>query len=281
MPDPRPKTLRVSTRNAAYQQWQALLTNRTKRNRAGLFLVQGVRPISMALRYGWRIDALLYRGGPLSSWAEGFLREAQTAVRYELAPELIGELGEKDEQPPELLAVTVMPPDDLARIPVSAGALLVAMDRPGSPGNLGTVIRSADALGAHGLVVTGHATDLYDPRTIRATTGSLFALPAVRVAGPDAVLAWLELIRAGGLPLTVVGTAEDAEDELADVDLTRPVLLVVGNETSGMSAGWEASCDKLVRVPMAGSASSLNAAVSGSIALYEAMRQRRAAQQGR
>ena len=281
MSNTRPKVLRVSTRNAAFQQWQALLTNRTKRHRTRRFLVQGVRPITMALRYGWGIDALLYRAGPLSDWARTALREASTATRYELAPELIGALGEKDEEPPELLAVAMMPPDNLARIPVPARALLLVMDRPGSPGNLGTVIRSADALGAHGLVITGHATDLYDPRTIRATTGSLFVAPAVRVAGADAVLDWVASVRASGVPLTVVGTAENAADELADVDLTGPTLFVVGNETRGMSVGWEARCDLLVRIPMTGSASSLNAAVSGSIVLYEAMRQRRPVQKGR
>ncbi len=180
----------------------------------------------------------------------------------------MAELGEKDEQVPELLAVVAIPPDDPRRVPVPSDALLVALDRPSSPGNLGSILRSADALGAHGVFVTGHAADLYDPRTVRATTGSLFAVPAVRVDGPEAVLEHVAGAR-------VIGTAEDAPVELADVDLTGPVLLVVGNETSGMSTGWTERCDLLVRIPMAGTASSLNAAVSGSIALYEAVRQRR------
>ncbi len=268
MPGPRP----VTARNAAFQQWQALLTNRSKRHRTRSFLVQGVRPITMARRNGWPIDALLVRAGARSSWADDLLRDTPSSERYEVAPELMAELGEKDEQAPELIAVVRIPPDDLDRIPTPADALLVALDRPASPGNLGTVIRSADALGAHGVVVTGHAADLYDPRTVRATTGSLFGLPAVRADGPDAVVAWAQSAR-----LQVVGTAEDAPHELAEVDLTGPVLLVVGNETSGMSTAWTERCDLLVRIPMAGTASSLNAAVSGSIALYEAARQRQAA----
>jgi tRNA G18 (ribose-2'-O)-methylase SpoU len=269
MPGPRP----VTSRNATFQQWQALLTNRSKRHRSRSFLVQGVRPITMARRNGWPIEALLVRAGARSSWADDLLREA-SASAYEVAPELMAELGEKDEQAPELIAVVRIPPDDLDRIPAPANALLVALDRPASPGNLGTVIRSADALGAHGVLVTGHAADLYDPRTVRATTGSLFGLPAVRAEGPEAVVAWLARSRP---PLQIIGTAEDAPHELAGIDLTGPVLLVVGNETHGMSAAWTEHCDLLVRIPMAGTASSLNAAVSGSIALYEAARQRRAA----
>ncbi|MGI5126080.1 TrmH family RNA methyltransferase [Pseudonocardia sp. CA-107938] len=267
MPAPRP----VTSRNAAFQQWQALLTNRSKRHRSRSFLVQGVRPITMALRHNWTVDALLVRAGTRSGWAADLLRDTSSAAQFELAPELMAELGEKDEQAPEALAVVRIPPDDLDRIPTPADSLVVALDRPSSPGNLGTIIRSADALGAHGVVVTGHAADLYDPRTVRATTGSLFGLPAVRADGPDAVVDWAK--EAG---LQVVGTAEDAPHELAEVDLTGPVLLVVGNETSGMSAAWSQRCDLLVRIPMAGTASSLNAAVSGSIALYEAARQRRA-----
>ncbi len=273
MPGPRP-VLRVSTRNASFQQWQALLTNRSKRHRTGRFLVQGVRPITVALSHGWPVDAVLYRTAPLSDWAGQVLRDAGAVPRYELVPELMAELGEKDEQPPELLLVAVIPPDDLDRIPVGPDVLLVVMDRPGSPGNLGSIIRSADALGADGLIVTGHAADLYDPRTVRATTGSLFAVPAVRAAGTGPVAEWADSVRARGVPLTIVGTAEDAMAELADLDLTGPVMLVVGNETRGISASWAGLCDTLVRIPMTGSASSLNAAVAGSLALYEARRQR-------
>jgi TrmH family RNA methyltransferase len=269
MPGPRP----VTARNAAFQQWQALLTNRSKRHRTRSFLVQGVRPITMARRHGWSIDALLVRAGARSGWADDLLRDTPSSDRYEVAPDLMAELGEKDEQAPELIAVVRIPPDDLDRVPTPADALLVALDRPASPGNLGTLIRSADALGAHGVLVTGHAADLYDPRTVRATTGSLFGLPAVRADGPDAVVAWLAQNRP---PLQIIGTSEDAPHELAEIDLAGPVLLVVGNETHGMSAAWSEHCDLLVRIPMAGTASSLNAAVSGSIALYEAARQRRA-----
>src|SRR5215813_8112556 len=97
--------LRVSSRNARFQQWQALLGNRNKRQRAGEFLVQGVRPISLAARFGWPFRALIYDAQrPLSQWAQALLRDAE-AMRVPMAPELLAELGEKDEGVPELVAV--------------------------------------------------------------------------------------------------------------------------------------------------------------------------------
>ncbi|GAA2794617.1 hypothetical protein GCM10010470_31940 [Saccharopolyspora taberi] len=191
----------------------------------------------------------------------------------ELAPELMAELGGKQD-PPELLAVVATSPDDLARIPVGPDMLVVVFDRPSSPGNLGTVIRSADALGAAGVVVTGHAVDLHDPKTVRATTGSFFTVPSVHAESAQQVLDWAGGLRRGGVPVRVVGLSENGTTELADCDLRGPTLLVVGNEAAGISRAWAESCDQLARIPMVGSASSLNAAASASIALYEASRQR-------
>ena len=252
----------VSTRNAAFQQWQALLTNRTKRQRAGEFLVQGVRPITLAAEHGWEIRTLLYTGGPRSRWAEDLLRRYDHA---ELSGELMSELGEKDEQ--ELIAVVGLPPDRLDRIPEGPGMLVVVFDRPASPGNIGTLIRSADAFGAHGVIVTGHAADPYDPRAVRASTGSLFAIPVVRVPSHREVLDWTTA--------RIVATDEQGDTDVADADLTGPVVVLVGNEATGLSAAWRDAAHQTVRIPIGGAASSLNAAVAGTVVLYEAARQRR------
>jgi tRNA G18 (ribose-2'-O)-methylase SpoU len=266
--------IRVSSRNATFQQWQALLTNRQKRQRAGEFLVQGVRPITLAIRHRWPLRALIYDAGrPLSRWAQDTL-DGTPAQRVAMTTELIAELGEKPDDPPELVAVAAIPPDDYARIPVTPDFLGLVFDRPGMPGNIGTLIRSADAFGAGCLIVTGHATDPYDPKSVRASTGSLFALPVVRAASTQSVLAWAAEIRASGPPLIIAGTDEDGPTDIAGYDLTRPVLLVIGNETSGLSGAWREACDILLRIPIMGSASSLNAASAGTIALYEAARQR-------
>jgi 23S rRNA (uridine2479-2'-O)-methyltransferase len=264
--------MRVTTRNASFQQWQALLTNRTKRQRAGEFLVQGVRPISLAVSHGWTVSHLLYAdNASLSAWALDLLRETG-ATPVALDPDLLSELAEKDNS--ELLAVVSLPPDSLDRIPAGPRLLTVVFDRPATPGNIGTVVRSADAFGASGVIITGHAADPYDPRAVRASTGSLFAVPVVRVDSHAAVLDWVATLRAGGLPVTVVGTDEHGAALVSEHDLTGPVVLLVGNETHGLSAGWRAAADAMVRIPITGAASSLNAAAAASVVLYETNRQR-------
>ncbi|WP_020388179.1 TrmH family RNA methyltransferase [Kribbella catacumbae] len=266
---------RISSRNARFQVWQALLGNRNKRLRAGEFLVQGVRPINLAVEHGWTVRTLIHDSErPLSRWAAELLQGQRGAERVSMAPELLAELGEKDETPPELIAVVEMPADDLERIKVGPDFLGVVFDRPTGPGNIGSIIRSADAFGADGLIVTGHAADIYDPKAVRASTGSLFAVPAVRVPSQREVMAWVEQQRAGGTPIVVVGTDEKGEADIYDFDLTRPTLLLIGNETSGLSTAWKELADHLLRIPMTGSASSLNAANAATTILYETSRQR-------
>jgi TrmH family RNA methyltransferase len=268
-------TIRITTRNARFQQWEALLHNRTKRHRQGEFLVQGVRPITVAVERGWTVRALLHDGRDRrSAWAADLLARVD-APQVQVAPDLMAELGEKDgaDGAPELLAVVAQPPDDLDRLDLGPRSLTVALDRLSSPGNLGTLLRSADAFGATGVAVTGHAADPYDPRCVRASTGSVFAVPVVRVPSYRDLVERVDVTEP---PPVVVGTDESGSVDVRDVDLSGPVLLVVGNETSGMSAAWRERCDVVARIPMAGTASSLNAATAASLVLYEAMRQRSA-----
>ncbi len=266
--------LRISSRNARFQQWEALLGNRTKRQRAGEFLVQGVRPITLAARFGWPFRALLYDADRSpSSWARDLLDDVP-ALHVAMAPDLLAELGEKGEGPPELIAVVQMPNDALHRIPAGPSFLGVVLDRPSSPGNVGSIIRSADAFGADGVIVTGHAADVYDPRTIRASTGSVFARPVVRCPSHREVLAWVEEQRAKGCPIVLAAADENGQANVFDHDFTPPTLLLVGNETTGLTAAWRAECDATVRIPITGAASSLNAASAATTILYEITRQR-------
>ena len=269
-----PRSIQISTRNARFQQWQALLANRQKRQRAGEFLVQGVRPITLAVQHGWPLRALIHDGQrPLSRGAADVRRDS-AAEQVAMTTELLRELGEKPDDPPELLAVAEIPPDDYGRIAVRAGFLGLVFDRPSSPGNIGTLVRSADAFGAAAVIVSGHAADPYDPKSVRASTGSVFSVPVIREGSPQGVLTWVKSLREDGVPVRIVGTDENGAVDVAGYDLTQPALIVVGNETTGLSAAWREACDVMVRIPITGSASSLNAANAGTVALYEAARQR-------
>jgi TrmH family RNA methyltransferase len=278
MKSPDDRVPPVTARDGRFQQWQALLTNRNKRERSGEFLVQGVRPISLAVRHGWTVTTLLadVSRAP-SDWARGILDAAGAPTRVvPVAPELLQELGGKDEGSPELVAVVRRPPDQLARIPLGERFLGVLFDRPMSPGNIGTLVRSADAFGATGVIITGHAADPYDPKAIRASTGSLFALPLVRAPSHREVLEWIRgPAGAGAGQVQIVGTDEKGAVGAADHDFRRPTLLLVGSEKSGLSVAWRAACDQVVHIPMAArAASSLNAAISAAVVLYEVSRQR-------
>ncbi|SNY49723.1 RNA methyltransferase, TrmH family [Paractinoplanes atraurantiacus] len=264
--------MRVTTRNASFQQWQALLTNRTKRHRAGSFLVHGVRPISLALDHGWAVSDLIYPDNhSLSTWARDALGRSG-ARPVAMAPDLFAELADKESA--ELVAVVRIP--EMSDLPMADDPhlLVVVFDRPSTPGNIGTLIRSADAFGAAAVVITGHAADPYDPKSVRASTGSLFALPVIRAEGHEEVLSWVSRLRADGLPVEIVGTDEHGTVDVADYDLTGPRVLLVGNETTGLTAAWREAADAMVRIPITGAASSLNAATAATVVLYEVSRQR-------
>ena len=268
----------VMSRGARFQQWQSYLVTRSKRSKAGVFLVQGVRPITVAVERDWPLESVLYRsGGSLSAWATSTVDtcRAAGADAVAVAPELMAELGERPDQPPEVLLVAHSRLEDLGRwTPDGDAPVVVAFDRPSSPGNLGTLIRSSDAFSAAGVLVSGHAADPFDPACVRATTGSLFAMPVASVQSPDEVLAFVRRLRDRGTPMTVVGTDESGEVAIDEHDFTGGTVLVVGNETRGMSAAWRDACDVVVSIPIGGSASSLGAPSAGAVGLYEIARQR-------
>lgn len=274
----RGSAVRIDRRNATFQQWKSLLTNRTKRNRHREFLVQGVRPLTLALEHDWPVRALLRGPGALSDWAEGVWERTTSGSHGILADDLMAELGGKDEATPELLAVLELPPDDLDRLRRADQVPLVTVfDRPASPGNIGTLVRSVDAFGGTGVVVTGHASDPYDPRCVRASTGSLLTVPTVRVPSHAEVLAWVgQQQDRTGVAWAVLGLDEAGDLPLRGADMTGPTVVVVGNESRGLTRAWREACEHIVSVPMVGEASSLNAAVAGSVVLHEALQQRTA-----
>jgi 23S rRNA (uridine2479-2'-O)-methyltransferase len=246
--------------DATFQVLDALNRNRRKRRQRKEFLVHGVRAIDAARAQGWPITRVVARRGDAHSWwMNRLVGEVPEVV--ELPPGLFDELSGRDE-PAEVIAVAKLVPGSLDSI--AGGGPLLVLDRPASPGNLGTLIRSADAFGCAGVVLLGRSADPFDPRCVRATQGSLFAVPVVELGGAAELAPWLRVSGRRVLGLdergpTPIGVAVDGA----------PVALVVGNEQRGLAAAARELCDELVRIPMTSTrATSLNAAVAGSIALY-------------
>jgi tRNA G18 (ribose-2'-O)-methylase SpoU len=270
------KVVAIGRRNSTYQVLQSLRANRQKRHSTRTFLVEGVLPITRARQHGWTFTALVYRhDGTPSSWARDVMERADAPTHYALAPSLLAELSGKDE-PSELLAVISMPATGLERIPVSPDLFVAVVDRPSNPGNLGTLVRSCDALGVHGLIISGHAADIYDQTTISASRGAVFGVPIARVDSPGQVAAWVHHVRATIGKCHTIGADERAGVEVTDCDLTHPTVVVFGNETRGLSHAYQQLCDRAARIPMVGAATSLNVSVAASIVFFEALRQRRA-----
>lgn len=271
----KPKVLKVQSENQWFQRAEVLKRNRKKRSQHGQFFVEGVHSINQLVAHeAWVIEALLYTPErPLSNWARTILDSAAAQHHLQLTPPLLDKLSDKEE-PSELIAIVQTPPDDPARLPVHSDALLVLADRPQNPGNLGTLIRSCEAFGAHGLVVTGHAADLYDPRTIRAAAGALFALPATHIFSQTQLSAWLDALGGQAPGMQVVGTGADGDTLLPDCPFNGPTLLIVGNEATGLSRRLRELCDRVASIPMVGQTPSLNVASAAAICLYEIRRQR-------
>lgn len=270
-----PKTIKIHSENDIFQILLALKENRQKRQKEKKFIFEGVRNIKNALQSKWKIEAFIFSPErELSRWASGILRNSQANFHYELPVELIRKISDK-ENISELIAVAHMRKDDPSAIPIKENFLSVVFDRPFSPGNLGTLIRSCDALGANGLIITGHAVDLYDPETIRATTGSFFSFPSIRLPSHRELTAWIKSLKKKIPDLQIVATDETGEENAFDHDFKKPTILLVGNEKNGLSAAYKEMADATVKIPIQGFASSLNVACATSIILYEIIRQRK------
>lgn len=267
----------VRTKNATYQKFEVLKTNRNKRYRYGEFFVEGVRNINTALLNGWMFSAFLYDAQkPLSSWAKNLLQTVPVETQYQLTGDLMAELSGKEDTS-ELMAILKMKQDDDYSMPLSDCPLIALFDRPSNRGNLGTILRSCDALGIEGLILTGHSVDLYDPEVITSSMGSFFNVPVIRVADQDRLTAYFDELRAKYPGFQIVGSTAHKQLDITQVDFKKPTLLMIGNETEGLCRAFKEGCDVLATIPMAenSSASSFNVGCAATVMFYEAVRQRR------
>ena len=268
------EVIKIYTENNDFQFVETLRRNRARRNKAKAFFVEGVNAVNQAVKHQWEIDAFVYANDiRLSDWAVNIIRQSSAKKHYELPFDLLKKISQKEDAS-ELVAIIRLPSDHLDRIPECDNPLIVVLDRISNPGNLGTIIRTCDALGVDGVVLTGHAADLYAPETIRATTGSFFSIPVIRIASPKELIPWHGALKENYPGLEIVGTSAHADVSVAVHDFTQPTILLIGNENHGLSVFYRELCDVSVTIPMSGSASSLNVACATSVLLYEIRRQR-------
>lgn len=261
----RPATRELHSANDEFQLLEALLTNRKKRRQRKAFLVHGVRSIEAAIASGWPLRALLVKEKADSRWVGELVDRGSAREVIRVAATLHDQLSQREEGA-EVVALAEMMDRDLSSLPQPEGLPMVVAEGIQSPGNLGTILRSAQALGASGVVVTGHAADPYDPQTVRASTGALFTMPFAQAGSVKEVIA--------AAPARTVGLHPDGE-VIDDVDLSGPLLLIAGTESTGLSRNALDACDALASIPMTASTGSLNVATAVSVALAEVARRRR------
>ncbi|UHA76068.1 RNA methyltransferase [Paenibacillus sp. 481] len=259
----------TSVQNSRVKQW-AQLQERKHRKRERRFLVEGTHLVLEAMKSGARVECVAY--------------DEAVGLPQELLPHADSDSGRfiewigvtdaiirkccDTETPQPVFAVVGMLDSETEALFTKGDGLVVVVDGVQDPGNLGTIIRTADAVGASGVVVGKGSVDVYNAKTVRSTMGSMFHLPVV-----EGDLAEL-LPQAKATGARVVSTSLQATSSCYEYDFRQATWLVVGNEGQGVSPAVQALVDEAVIIPMQGQAESLNVAMATTVLLYEAMRQR-------
>lgn len=246
------------------------LRERRSRDETGSMIVEGLREISLAQKAGIVFSELYFE--------EVFFKDAVNKVFIEttsaqckeifLLPEYVFEKLTFGHRHEGVLAVCVQPKKALKDIQLSQNPLLVIVESVEKPGNLGAILRTADAVGADGLIVCDPVTDIYNPNVVRSSIGTVFSVPVVSAKAEET----LKFLKAN--KIVTCATLPQAGQCYAKVDMTGPLAVVMGSEEQGLSEFWQKNCDTAVYIPMKGKSDSLNVSVSAAIVLYEAIRQR-------
>jgi len=253
----------TSKSNPKIKQARAL-GQRKERDSISLFVAEGIALVGAALESGAAIEYVLYAPESLKSEFANDLIKRATKHKIEVEAveaEVFGSIANK-ENPVGLLAVMRQPALTLDALATDKQSWYVALVAPQDPGNVGTILRTVDAVGASGLILLDGGVDVFHPTAVRASLGALFYKPIAK-ATFGAFNQW-----AKGNNYKVVGTSAKGTDDYLAATYTRPLVLLMGNEQKGLSPEQRSSCDQLIRMPMEGKISSLNLAVATGVMLY-------------
>ena len=248
------------------------LRQREVRHQTGVFYAEGVRFLADAVKHRAPIQTLVIAPSLLTNaFGRSLVRHLQaTGVPSVEVPQTLFRRVSLHDEPQGVGLIVRQRWERLARVRPGDEICWVALDAVRSPGNLGSVIRTCEAVGAAGLVLLGDAIDPYDPVTVRATMGAIFAQRFVR-ATTGQLAAWAERHH-----VTLVGTSPSAPVDYRSAEYRRPFTLLMGGERKGLAPQHQALCDLVVTIPMAGSTDSLNLAVAPGVMLYEVFNRHRA-----
>jgi len=241
------------------------LERRKAREETELFMAEGERLVRDAAGLGWQPEWLVFAGGDALRPSVATLVETMAAAGVtclETTERVMGQIARRDN-PQTVIGVYRQRWAELSAVDARTHFCWVVLQAVRDPGNLGTILRTADAVGAGGVILLGASCDPYSLEAVRASMGSVFALSLAR-AELETFTAWRH-----GWGGTVIGAAPAATASFQSVACAAPVFLMMGNEQSGLPPEFAGACDALVRIPMRGSADSLNLAVATGVMLYE------------
>jgi TrmH family RNA methyltransferase len=245
-----------------------LLADRRHRRREGAFVVQGVQPVWQAVDAGAEIETLIVAPGLLRPTAAAEMvgrEEARGTSVARISSELFTRIADRDG-PTGLAAIVRFRPQPLAGLAAPAGSVFAALHAVANPGNLGAVIRTANAAQA-GVILLGGGTDPYDPAAVKASMGALFTVPLAQAETADELFGW-----AAERGVRVTATSAHAVRSCWEAEFPLPQAILLGSEGPGLPGNLVDRSDLSVRIPMAGTAESLNLAVAAGIMLFEVRR---------
>lgn len=250
------------------------LRDRRQRDESGLFLIEGYRELLRASQAGWLIDTLficreLFLGSNEGALINTLKESGARAVFC--SSEVFKKISYRD-RPDGLLAIAPQKHrtlDDLQDLLKNKSApFLVVAESIEKPGNLGTILRSSDAVGLDALIVCDQCTDVFNPNVVRASVGTLFKVPVIATTS-QSLIRWLKQHR-----IAILAATPSASQEFTAVDMKQPLAIALGTEQLGLSDAWMQQADLQVSIPMKGAADSLNVAMAATLLLYEVLRQR-------
>ncbi len=267
----------TSENNTKLKEMIKLQKNARHRKKEGLFVAEGIKLVKEAAKYGKLRQVLIreslwidrWQEKPESEIAEEFSGENRR-IGVDVVPDDLFDLAADTVTPQGILGMVDMPSYSQEEILNSPAGLYLLLDDLRDPGNLGTMIRTSEAAGVAGVIMSKGTVDLFNPKVVRATMGAIFRVPFLYVESLPEMIRQMKQKN-----ISVYGTILEESRVYDDPDYTKPSGIVVGNEANGISKEVRESLSGRIHIPMEGSVESLNAAVAAAIVLYEASRQRR------
>lgn len=256
----------TSAQNPKIKLLLQLQQKSSERRKAGLFVVEGRRELMHCMEAGYEVDTVFWCPSvevgtePMPSLPEG--------VRlFEVSKEVYERVAYRGSTEGVIAEVRIRPLT-LADLSLGESPLVVIVERVEKPGNLGAILRSADAAGVDAVIVCDPLTDLYNPNLIRSSVGGFFSVPSVACTSEECIA----FLKSRGIQIL---TAQLQDSSLYyDTDMRRPTAIVMGTEATGLTDQWRKAADAHIRIPMLGRIDSLNVSVSAAVLMYEAVRQR-------